>query len=339
MARPAMLAFIAGVLYVSAGGPFTFLFRGGAVALAILVALLRVGRFYFLGAVILFAFSFGMVRAVHGPISFAYLDPLMFYLGEFRDMFSLKLSRALPEPHASYLGGLLVGARSQIPFEVYEAFRKTGTSHLVALSGYNVTIIVSYLGKIFSSLWFPIVGILFFTLATGAQSSLVRAALMGVLALAARGFGHEYAAGNALGAAVVLMLFFDPTLLLGDIGFQLSIAATAGLIYFSPGIARFLGRVPQVWGLRENLSLTLAAQLATLPILFYYFGTVSFVAPITNVLVLMVIPLTMLFGFFVGIAGFIHPVLAALFAQPTWLLLTYQLSVIQFFANAPTNFL
>jgi competence protein ComEC len=333
MARWAMISFVAAIAIFSFDYSSLIIIKILSVAVGFSVAASFIIRSLVPVVVLLIAFTAGALRAEGEPISIPYIDKVTSKLELAKDAFANKLSLALPEPHASYMGGLLVGTRAQIPHEVKDDFRKTGTSHLVALSGFNVTIIVNYLGRIFSSLWFPIGGIVIFVLATGAQSSLVRAAIMGSLALVATRYGHQYGAANSLLAAVVIMLFFDPSLLINDIGFQLSVAATAGLIYFVPSVASYLKWIPERWGLRENAAITLSAQATTFPIIFYYFGTISYVSPLVNVLVVIAVPMTMLFGFITGLAGFIHPVIAQLAGWPTWLLLTYQLEMIHFFAS------
>ncbi len=278
-------------------------------------------------------FALLALRAFYAPIAFNGLLVYTRPLERVRDAFVNNLSYALPEPHAAYLSGLLVGVRSHMPYALKDAFRATGTSHLTALSGYNVTIIVQYLGLFSRSLWLPLGGIVLFVLATGAASSLVRAAIMGVLVVLAKKYGHAYSAYNALLAAVVVMLFFDPTLLWNDIGFQLSVAATFGLIWLSPYFAKILRWVPTYYHVRESVVQTLAAQVATMPLVLFYFGMPSPFSPVVNILVSLVIPLTMFFGFVVGIVGFFSHALSMLFAWPAFLLLSYQLSVIQFFAK------
>jgi len=333
MARRALVAFVLGVAYHELGFVLAgWIFQAFAVlvGVGIIVSFLKPSLIPM--SLIVCLFLVGLVRGEAGPVTIPYLAETQAYLSTTTRSFSEKIVQALPEPQASYLGGLLVGARSDIPSEVRDNFRETGTSHLVALSGFNVTIIVNYLGKIFSSLWFPAFGIILFVLATGAQSSLVRAAIMGILALLSSRLGHNYQAGTALLFAASIMLFFDPTLLFGDIGFQLSVAATWGLVYLAPSLTHYLRKVPNWLGFRENLALTLAAQAATFPFIFYYFGGVSYWAPLVNILVLVAVPPTMFFGFLTGMLGFVHPLVAQVVAWPTWLLLTYQLRVIEFFA-------
>lgn len=329
----ALIAFLAGVGFTSLFllAYWLFLFFSGALAVFVARAFLESRRIP--AAIILGAFLFGIARGVGEPVSFAFLDTPRHSLEAVRDGFIENISRALPEPQAAYLAGITVGARSDLPYDIKQAFRQTGTSHIIALSGYNVTIVAEYMAKLFGSVWLSVAGIILFVLATGAASSVVRAAIMGVLVLVARSYGRDYNIQNSLLVAVALMVFADPSILFGDIGFQLSVGATAGLVWLEPRLTRHLSRVPKRFGIRESLSATLAAQAATLPLILYYFGRFSILSPLVNVLVLGAIPATMFFGFVIGVTGFLHPYIALIAAWPAYLLLSYQLWIIQFFAT------
>lgn len=282
--------------------------------------------------ILVLIFLVGLIRPSFSPIQFTFLDPLEALLAEVNQSFVSSLSRVLPEPHSSYLAGLLLGARSTIPLELREAFRETGTSHLTALSGFNVTIIVGAISKIFSSIWLSIFGIFLFVLLTGASSSVLRAAIMGSLVFFARHYGYAYNIRNALVFTAAVMVFISPTILIDDIAFQLSVLATAGLIYFTGPIERRLKLLPRKLKIRDAAATTLAAQIATLPLIFFYFGTVSPVAPLVNTLVLPTIPATMLFGFLAGLAGYFGYFIGVLVAWPSYLLLSYQLGIIKLFS-------
>ena len=329
----ATVFFIAGVALASRFIIPGFVIQVFSFFLAACIALGFLKRRFMIAAIFLFALSLGVVRATEEPYEFSFLDPINGALGGVQEVFVANINRTLPEPHAAYLSGLLVGARTTIPYEIKEAFRATGTSHIIALSGYNVTIIAENIKALSGSMAVSAVGIVLFVLMTGASSSVVRAAIMGILVLVAKHYGRDYNARNSLIVAVGLMIFINPTILFGDVGFQLSVLATAGLIYGVPYTNRVVYWLPKKLGIREAAASTLAAQVATLPLVLYYFGRFSPLAPIVNILVLVTIPATMLTGFLVGMTGFISGALAQLFAWPTYLLLAYQLSVIQFFAS------
>ncbi|MFA6272808.1 MAG: ComEC/Rec2 family competence protein, partial [Patescibacteria group bacterium] len=159
-----------------------------------------------------------------------------------KSKFMQAINRMLPEPQTSFLGGLLLGAKRGIPTDLMENFSRTGTTHIVAISGYNITIIGVLLLAFCKNIaiprkqafWIIIITLLFFMLITGAQSSVVRAVTMGIIVLIAKQLGRLSRITNVLVLAAVIMLLVNPKILLFDAGFQLSFLATMGLIYLSP---------------------------------------------------------------------------------------------------------
>ncbi|MDO8443772.1 MAG: ComEC/Rec2 family competence protein [Candidatus Azambacteria bacterium] len=253
------------------------------------------------------------------------------------------INKLFPEPLASFLAALLVGAKKTLPADLTDAFNRTGTSHIVAISGYNISIISAMLLNLLGYLFLPrkfifwLVGVVLvlFTLIAGAEASVVRAAIMGGLLILAKREGRNYRLTNAIIFAGAAMLFFNPYLLRYDAGFQLSFLATFGLVYLVPYFEKWFSRLPNFLSFRDNLAATLSAQAMTLPIIFFSFGRVSLIAPLANVLILPFIPLTMLFGFLAGIAGFISLGLAYVFVFPTWFLLSFQIWLIKLLSLLP----
>lgn len=256
-----------------------------------------------------------------------------------KQKFVMSTDLILPEPQASFLGGLLLGTRRAIPQDILDKFSATGTSHMVAISGYNITIIANAMYWLFSGLRkrlafsLSVLGIIMFVIMTGATASVIRAGIMGGLVLLALNIGRVYAVGNALAFTAAVMLVFNPQILVFDTGFQLSFAALLGIIYFVPVLEYYFTRLPN-WISRYLLP-TLAAQIFTLPILLLNFGLLSVVAPLTNVLTLPLVPITMLFGFLAGLAGLVWTTLALPFAGMAWLFLTYILKIVDLTSRLP----
>jgi len=266
-----------------------------------------------------------------------------------RELFVVKnklidsLQKSLPEPEASFVSGILLGAKQNIPQKLQDDFNNTSTTHLIALSGFNITIIANFIqntARFLSlsvgwSFFAAILGIGLFTIGTGASASVVRAAIMGVVSLIALRSGRVYNNKFALLFAGALMVAIWPSLLRFDLGFQLSLLSTLGLVYFSDFFNQKLKRLTNFFALRENLATTLAAQIFVLPLLIINFQKISFISPLVNVLILPVIPLTMLVGFVGGVAGIVSVTLGFIINLPTWLMASFTLHVISFFASWP----
>src|SRR3989344_1654201 len=190
---------------------------------------------------------------------------------------------------------------------------------------------------------------------TGAAASAVRAAVMGLLLLLALQVGRLYQIKNALILAGAIMVYLNPRVLVWDLGFQLSFTATLGLIYIEPILERWFSweEKDDMIQAKKNffektarsakiiLATTLAAQIAVLPLLVVNFGQLSLIAPLANILVLPVIPLTMLAGFVAALAGLIFLSLGKILGWAAWLFLSYEIKIIELLAKIPlaaTNF-
>lgn len=253
------------------------------------------------------------------------------------------VNRILPEPQAAFLGGLLYGAKRGIPADLTEKFNITGTTHIVAISGYNITILAVILLQITKnigvgrkkSFWIALAGIFFFVVLTGAQASVVRAALMGSLILFATQVGRISKITNALILAAAVMLIFNPKILAFDVGFQLSFAATIGLVYLSPIFEKYFSRLPSVFGAKETFTTTMSATVLTLPLILYNFGRISFIAPLANILILPMIPLAMAVGSVAVLGGLFYIGLGRIIGWFAWLVLSYIIKVTEFMAVIP----
>ncbi len=226
------------------------------------------------------------------------------------------LNDLVPEPEAALGAGILLGVRSAIAPEINDAFATAGLTHVVAISGWNIAIVAALVAATVQPLarrpggrWttaaVAAATVGGYVLLTGASPSVVRAALMAAAMLVARLGGSRAHAASALALAALVMLLAAPPVL-WDVGFQLSLLATAGLVWFGAPIERRLHRWPG-W-IREPVALTLAAQLTTLPVILVNFERLSLVAPIANVLVVPFVPVAMLFSAIASIAGVVDAI-------------------------------
>lgn len=257
-------------------------------------------------------------------------DPLKSLLFRIREYFYIALSRVFHEPRASLASAMLLGNHGGGEWQA--VFRKSGLSHLTALSGFNITILIIFIDQLFGvfdrrmRFWLSLLMITIFVLLTGASPSVTRAALMGSLFLFAKTIGRRAHAFHTLLVTLFIMVLFNPNFLLYDLGFQLSFLATFGLIVAAPRLSRLLPPLKKAAAVREILLSTLAAQIFTLPLVIIAFQSYNPLSIVANILVLPTVPFIM---------GLVF--LAALFGQiPGFyadLLLRWMLAVAEFFAH------
>jgi len=208
-----------------------------------------------------------------------------------RGALAAPLERLLPEPEAGLALGIVLGERASIGPDLLAAFNGTGTTHLLAISGYNLTLVAAAAAILTRGLRpalrvsAGLLAAVAYSLVVGLQPSVLRALLMAVVGAIAVATGRRGVAANALAAAVALMLALDPAAI-GQAGFLLSVGATAGLILWQRPLAARLAPLPALLG--EGLAATLAATLPTLPMIAAVFGRISLVSPFAN---LVAVPL------------------------------------------------
>ena len=267
-------------------------------------------------------------------------------IGLYKKIFFIKksfesaVSRSVPEPNAAFINGILLGSRQNIPDDLKESFNKTGTTHMLAISGYNIMIIswavLAGLIMFFRrrvAFWISVVVIILFTVLTGASASVVRASIMGLLLLFANGYGRLYNPKNSIILAGAIMVWVNPLALVFDIGFQLSFSAVIGLMYLYPRLNLKLKRLPEFGVVKETVLMTVSAQAAVAPLLIYYFRNFSLVSLPANILVAPFLPASMLFGFTAGLGGMVLPVVGQIVGWLAWAITVYQIGVIRFFAG------
>jgi len=272
-----------------------------------------------------------------------------------RNRLSQSLSLALPEPQASLAQGILLGLRGNIPYSLQEAFSRTGTAHLLAISGIHLSIIIGILlsasiwlfGRRYSIyIWIAFLAIWLYALVTGMHPPVVRGAVMGSMFLLAEYLGRQRSASTALAFAAAVMVGIEPQIL-WYASFQLSFLAMAGLIYLSPyfqtwtrkSIAVSIGREGTAVSLcnfaADCFAVTLAAILATWPVIAYYFDVISFVGLPATFFALLALPGIIITSALVAGVGLLAPFLAQVLGWIAWLFLSYLILVVQVFDALP----
>src|SRR5205814_7465931 len=216
---------------------------------------------------------------------------------EARAALGVPLRRLVPEPESGILLGIALGDRGSISADLAYAFSRSGTSHLLAISGFNMTLVASAVGGLLRGRCGPRTraiatgaAVVLYSLLVGLGASVVRSAVMATITSLGLALGRRAAAENGLCAAIALMLAIDPTTL-GDASFLLSAGATAGLLAFQAPLARRFAAMPALVG--EGLAATLAATLPTLPLVAGIFGRISLVSPIANLIAVPLFPALM----------------------------------------------
>ncbi len=273
-------------------------------------------------------------------------QPLYAAMYALKDRAQQTIDRLLPSPQAPLLSGILLGVESAIPDDVRDAFNRTGTTHVIAISGANIIVVIGVLLALLTPVvgdrragWITLAGVGGYTLFVGADPAVVRAAIMGGLALLASRWGRRTYGLTSLAFAVWLMTLWNP-LTLWDIGFQLSVAATAGLVLFSDDLTALLekllhkgftqetARQITQW-LAEPVVVSLAAQITTTPLILVYFGRLSILSLVANILIVPVQAYIMTLGWLAVLFGMIWQPLGEPLAWVVWLPLSYTLAIVR----------
>lgn len=262
-------------------------------------------------------------------------------LYDIRTWYETQVQQVFPEPQAALLLGLLTGAQSGLPQHLADDFRTAGLSHIVAVSGYNVTIVLLILsGLLF---WLPVrkrflplaVALMAYGILTGGSPPVMRAVIMGILGLVAISLGRQSTPRLTVLWTAFVMVSLRPQAISDDVSFQLSFLAVIGLMELSPSLLKVLKYIPDTLAVRTSLAATLAALIMTLPLTVFVFRQISLVAPVTNVLVAPLIPLAMLTGFVATVAGILWLPLGLILGYPAWAVLELIILIAEIGARVP----
>ncbi len=288
---------------------------------------------------------FPMRGSNQGRIAYAKLkraQPDNSWINAFTRRLSAGMQSALPEPNASFGLGLLIGQRNTLPQELTNQLIMVGLVHIVAVSGYNLTILVRAVGRLkmgskYQRLIASLALIAFFVLMTGFSASIVRAAIVSVIGLWAWYYGRNLRPIVQISFAAALTGFANPFYVWGDLSWYLSFLAFFGVLIVAPLVAgKLFRRPPKVLGM--VVIETLCAEIMTLPLIVMSFGQLSLIGLAANTLVVPLIPLAMLFSALAAGAGMAVPALAGWLAWPANALLTYILDIVRLLAQVPGAF-
>ena len=279
-------------------------------------------------------------------------SPIRAFLFRLREKGYETLTVLFPSPESDLLAGILLGRDQGLSTELQEAFRKTGTTHIIAISGFNIAILAGLFSSIFTR-WMgrrwgtltSIMAITGYTILVGADAAVVRAAIMGGLGVFGGMFGRRQNGLNSLGFAALFMMLADPNIP-WDVGFQLSIAATLGLVLYAQPLEIRLLTFAERWlseeqaqklagPISEFFLFTMAAQVMTLPVIAYHFSGISWLALIANPLILPVQSLVMILGGLAMLTGLFLPGLGQLVATLALPFVRYTIRMVTWLGNWP----
>ena len=248
-----------------------------------------------------------------------------------------------PPQTAGLLTGLIVGDKNTLPKNTYEQFRLAGLTHIIVVSGFNLTIFASIFikslrGKLNRklSLLVTILLMVSFTLLTGAESSITRAMIMTIIMVSAPFLSRKNNPTIAILLAATIMIYLNPLILWYDAGFHLSFLATIGLGLFSPPINSLLKNIPIPATIKNTLTETTAAQITTTPYIMNSFRQLILTTPFSNLIVLPLIPITMFAGAITILISYILPrFLSSIISFPVYVLLKTIIFIAEFFSRFP----
>lgn len=274
-----------------------------------------------------------------GSISYAEVEVIAHssnLLESLRRNFFASIYSVLPEPQAGLGLGFLVGTRGLLPDALTAQLRRTGLTHIVAVSGYNLTILVRFARKFGAKLSKRLGFLLAITLVsgflvvTGGSASVVRAAVVVAFALSAWYYGRRVPPLTLLLLSSAVTAMLNPLFFWFDLGWWLSFAAFFGVLIMAPLLRRTVfGRVKNMHWLPRIALETTSAQLMTIPLTLTVFGEFSTIALLANVIILPLVPFAMLFSFIAGVVGMISTGLGYWLAWPAQTLLRFMTEVIE----------
>ncbi len=271
---------------------------------------------------------------------------IWFNIASYRKSASEVVKKIYSQPQAGIINAMVLGEKSDLSDETLESFNRTGTRHIIAISGLHMTIIgvlIMYLllavglNRNFA-FYLAVLGIGFYVTLVGFPASAVRASVMSVMILLAVKVGRLSSAGIAIIFAGSLMLLLNPNLLRYDTGFQLSFLAVLGIIYIYPKLDFCFRKYSDYLKIKTMFLITISAQIATLPIIINSFGQFSVFSVFANILVLPFVPIVMIGGIISIMAGFVNLLIGQILAVPIWLILSLQLYIINNFAGLEIGF-
>ena len=264
----------------------------------------------------------------------------------FKNKIKQAVEKIMPLPEVAILEALTLGNKRSLTENLKNQLNITGTRHIVAISGMHIIILIKALMILLigiglwrgQAFYFALALMILFIIMVGAPASAVRAGIMAGILLFAEKIGRLNNSGRAIVFAAAVMLAINPLLLKFDVGFQLSFLAVLGIIYIKPIFDKWIAKITRKQEIKfwvNFITMTLAAQVATLPILIYNFGRISFISPLANILIVPALPYVMGAGFIFSLGAVAWIGLGKILIWPAWFIFAYITKLVELLSKIP----
>jgi len=268
------------------------------------------------------------------------------FIYDLRDKINASFQKYLTEPQTSLGLAMFLGEQGLLPISTKTDFNTTGLSHILAISGSNFAIIMSFLSLVLIRLgrvsrrkifYFLLFFSIFYLAIIGWPPSAVRSAIMILIFILGQMFGRKFNSVRLIVLTACLMLLFQPQLLVFDIGFQLSFLAVFGLCFLPPVLMKFFSFLPnyRFFPFRTYAVTTLSAQIFTIPLIIYYFGNLSLISFLANLLVLPIMPIFFIALLLFAVLIIFLPIFGTILSWPIWVMASYLLFLTKFLSAWP----
>ncbi len=263
-----------------------------------------------------------------------------------------KIDELFEERESNFLKGLILGERSELPQDIKLDFINAGVMHILAVSGLHIVIVTMMLMVVLQIIRVPerariilvICMLVYYAFLTGGSASVVRSVIMAIVFLVSKTIERKSDIYNVLAVSAIIILAYDARQLFQP-GFQLSYAAVFSLVYFYPKVCSLRQIIPEkfrnrfVIALLQAVAVTIAATIGTIPFSAYYFGKISVIGIVVNIVAVPLSNAILCLGMLATLAGYCSTWVADIYASATSFLTHCLLWSVSFFADAPYAFL
>lgn len=262
------------------------------------------------------------------------INPIISVINSFRGKVLSDIKELYTYEEAIFLSWILIWAREEMPEQLWNNFNNSWLTHVIAVSGFNITILILFFSFIVKPLpaiaRFLVISflIILFTILVGYNPPVIRAAIMWIIWYFILISWRKWNSLAIIIFTAMLMVIYSPLSINYDVSLHLSFLAVLWILYLEPYIEKKLSFITNIFEIRTALSITLAALIFTLPVMLFNFWQISIISPLSNILVSWTIPIIMFLSFFSIILYIILPITWIFFSFVPWLLLKWDILIV-----------